>query len=206
MNNKMNNNKVVMLGDSTVGKSSILEYLKYKRFANNLESTIGCEFYAKSIIVNDINVKLLIWDTAGQEVFRSFTSNFLRNASIIIIVFDLTNNNSFNNIKIWLEETETQPTAKIIICGNKLDLNSTKFISQNEIQEFKNLYPNKEIHYYGNVSAKTGKNVEDLFQFAASIIIDDFNKKKHTNSILEDNNYIDLTNPISKSDNKKCSC
>ena len=201
----MNNNKVVMLGDSTVGKSSILEYLKYKRFANNLESTIGCEFYAKSININDTNVKLLIWDTAGQEVFRSFTSNFLRNASIILIVFDLTNDKTFENLKIWLEETEVQPTAKIIICGNKLDLNSTKIISQNKIEEFKNLYPNKEIYYYGNVSAKTGKNIEDLFQFVASIIFDDL-KKNNIDSNLEHNYYVDLTNSVSKSDNKNCSC
>jgi len=201
----MNNNKIVMLGDSTVGKSSILEYLKYNRFSNNLESTIGCEFYSKSIVIDNTNIKLLIWDTAGQEVFRSFTTNFLRNAFIVIIVFDLTNDKTFENIIIWLKETEVQPTAKIVICGNKLDLNSNKIISQNKIEELKNLYPNKELYYYGNVSAKTGKNIEDLFQFVASIIFDDL-KKKNIHSNLEDNYYVDLTNPISKSDNKKCSC
>lgn len=197
-------NKVVMLGDSTVGKSSILEYLKYNRFSNNLESTIGCEFYAKNITVNDTNIKLLIWDTAGQEVFRSFTSNFLRNASIILIVFDLTNNKTFEHIKIWLEEAESQPSSKIIICGNKLDLNSKEHISQDKIEEFKNLFPNREIHYFGNVSAKTGINIEQLFQFVASIILNELKNNKKYN--LEDNNYIDLNNPISKYDNKKCTC
>merc|ERR1712167_303703 len=85
--------KVVMLGDSTVGKSSILYRLKFSSFSGKQESTIGCEFFAKPIPIPerpDNPVKLLIWDTAGQEVFRSFTPNFLRGALAGIICYDHT--------------------------------------------------------------------------------------------------------------------
>jgi len=83
----MNNNKIVVLGDSTVGKSSILHYFKNKLFMKDIETTIGCDFFARNVTFENKNVKLLIWDTAGQEIFRSFTPNFLRGSSVIIIVY-----------------------------------------------------------------------------------------------------------------------
>merc|ERR1712188_282230 len=92
--------KVVILGDSTVGKSSILFRLKFSSFSGKQEATIGCEFFAKTIELPERRerpVKLLIWDTAGQEVFRSFTPNFLRGALAGIIVYDITSRESFNN-------------------------------------------------------------------------------------------------------------
>merc|ERR1712159_627328 len=97
--------KVVMLGDSTVGKSSILYRLKFSSFSGKQESTIGCEFFAKPIPIPerpDNPVKLLIWDTAGQEVFRSFTPNFLRGALAGIICYDITNRESFEHAAGWL--------------------------------------------------------------------------------------------------------
>lgn len=200
----MNNNKVVILGDSTVGKSSILQFFKYNRIDYNIESTIGCEFYSKTIIINNTNIKLLLWDTAGQEIFRSFTSNFLRNASIIVIVYDITNIKTFENIKLWLKETTSQPNAKIVICGNKSDL-SSNIIPLNYIEEFKQLYPHKEIHYYGNVSAKIGTNIHELFNFIGSIILDEHNNQKI--QIQENKNkIINLNNMNTSINNKKCNC
>ena len=114
--------KVVVLGDSGVGKSSILNRVKFNNFKEKMDSTIGCEFFAHDLFINNVNIKLLLWDTAGQEIFRSFTPNFLRGAKIIIIVFDLSNENTITNIDTWILEAMKQNTSKIIIVGNKYDL------------------------------------------------------------------------------------
>merc|ERR1712100_693467 len=106
--------KVVMLGDSTVGKSSILYRLKFSSFSGKQESTIGCEFFAKPIPIPerpDQPVKLLIWDTAGQEVFRSFTPNFLRGAKIIVIVYSVAFKKSFHNLNSWIDDAKKIPNS-----------------------------------------------------------------------------------------------
>ena len=199
----MISNKIVVLGNSTVGKSSILHYFKNKIFINDIESTIGCDFFAKVVNVEkDKNVKLLIWDTAGQEVFRSFTSNFLRGSSIILIVYDITCMESFKNIKIWLDETEARPEAKIVICGNKSDLKS-KIKSLDYIYELKHLYPNKDINYFGLVSAKSGYNIEELFKFVGKIILDtnDINNNNYNK-----NNIIKIDYGSKHNNETKCNC
>merc|ERR1711904_662429 len=119
--------KVVMLGDSTVGKSSILYRLKFSSFSGKQESTIGCEFFAKPIPIPerpDQPVKLLIWDTAGQEVFRSFTPNFLRGALAGIICYDITNRESFDHAVGWLDDLKKArgEVAIVALVGNKVDL------------------------------------------------------------------------------------
>tara|TARA_Y100001978_G_C23482831_1_gene332451 strand:+ start:82 stop:675 length:594 start_codon:yes stop_codon:yes gene_type:complete len=197
----MNNNKIVVLGDSTVGKSSILHYFKNKLFMKDIETTIGCDFFARNVTFENKNVKLLIWDTAGQEIFRSFTPNFLRGSSVIIIVYDTSNIDSFNNIKIWLEHTEARPEAKIVICGNKSDLKS-KIKSLFYIEQLKQLFPNKEIHHFGNVSAKLGTNIEELFIFVAKLTL---NMNTNNNSNLY-NNTINLDNSTIPNINNNCSC
>lgn len=168
--------KVVVLGDSSVGKSSVLMYFKNKFFTDKMESTIGCDFFARNVTLEDNTIKLLVWDTAGQEIFRSFTSNFLRGAIIIVIMYDITSLESFTNLKTWLDETEARPEAKVIICGNKSDLKS-KINSLDYIYQLKTLYPKKDINYFGVVSAKTGYNVEELFKSVAKKIIDTNNYK-----------------------------
>jgi len=194
----MNSNKVVMLGDSSVGKSSILEYFRYQRFIPNIESTVGCEFYAKQIKINNEIIKLLMWDTAGQEVFRCFTSNFLRKAKIIVIVYDISNIESFENIRIWLIESNVVPDAKIVISGNKNDLNS-KVRCLKYIDKLKKEFSNKEIYYFGDVSAKTGKNIEELFLYIGNIIL---RSKSNKSSNIENQAIVDLNNK----NKKTCSC
>lgn len=194
----MNNNKIVVLGDSTVGKSSILHYFKNKLFIKDIETTIGCDFFSRNVTVEDKTVKLLCWDCSGQEIFRSFTQNFLRGASVILIVYDVTSIGSFNNLKIWLDETEARPEAKIVICGNKLDLKS-KIKSLDYISELKNTFINKEIHYFGAVSAKLGTNIEELFKFIAKLTIDN----NINNNI---NNTISLDKSTIPNINNNCNC
>merc|ERR1712199_64412 len=131
--------KVVILGDSTVGKSSILFRLKFSSFSGKQEATIGCEFFAKTIELPERRerpVKLLIWDTAGQEVFRSFTPNFLRGALAGIICYDITNRESFEHAAGWLEDLRKArgDEAIVALVGNKVDMDSARQVSTAEGQ------------------------------------------------------------------------
>lgn len=172
----MYKSKVVILGNSTVGKSSILTQFKLNRFTIDLDSTIGCEFFAKSIIVKEDNdeekeVKLLLWDTAGQEVFRTFTKNFLRGAQVVLIIFDVTNRASFDNIVHWLHETKTGAIkSKIILAGNKNDLPA--IIDDTDIRKLLSEHQfNYDFDYYGTITAKDNQSVCNLFNYIGNKII-----------------------------------
>ena len=162
--------KVVILGDSGVGKSSILHRLKFDNFHQKMESTIGCEFFAKDINVNNHNLKLLLWDTAGQEVFRSFTPNFLRGAKIVLIAYDLNNIVTLNNVEVWINQAEKIKNVKIIIFGNKCDLNEK--IDSQVLNLLIKKYNNLDISIFKNLSAKNGKNILELFQFVGKKILE----------------------------------
>merc|ERR1712070_1129076 len=158
--------KVVMLGDSTVGKSSILYRLKFSSFSGKQESTIGCEFFAKPIPIAerpDQPVKLLIWDTAGQEVFRSFTPNFLRGALAGIICYDITNRESFEHAAGWLEDLRKArgDEAIVALVGNKVDMDTARQVSfaegQAKAKEFK-------AAVFHETSAKSGANIDKVFE------------------------------------------
>ena len=196
----MSKNKVVILGNSCVGKSSILRQLSRGTFLEEFSSTIGCEFFAKEMLINDEKVKLLLWDTAGQEVFRSFTQNFLRGAKIVIITYDITNIDSYYNISGWLEESIKQEKAKIIIVGNKNDLKS-KITSLTLIEELKKKYFNRDIEYYGEVSAKDGDSINNLFYYIGEKLL---KTQENNENITEDRVYL-TDNPESKSI-LKCAC
>lgn len=198
----VNNSKVVILGDSTVGKSSILYYFKNNKFFENMDSTIGCEFFAKEIVVDKNNIKLLLWDTAGQEVFRSFTPNFLRGAKIVIIVYDITNYDSYINIDTWLQIINIKPVPKIVICGTKIDLVKIRDYNINYIDELKLKYTDLDITYFGRVSGKTGVNIDKLFETVGRKILEisyDNNQCKD-----KDKSTVTLTNK--NISDKKCSC
>merc|ERR1711977_703036 len=158
--------KVVMLGDSTVGKSSILYRLKFSSFSGKQESTIGCEFFAKPIPIPerpDQPVKLLIWDTAGQEVFRSFTPNFLRGALAGIICYDITNRESFEHAAGWLEDLRKArgDEAIVALVGNKVDMDTARQVSFAEGQAKAKEFRAAVFH---ETSAKSGTNIDKVFE------------------------------------------
>jgi len=192
--------KIVLIGDTSVGKSCLLTRFADDQFTDNYVTTIGVDFRFKTMIVMDKIIKVQVWDTAGEERYRSITNAYYRGAEGILIVFDLTNEESFKSIQNWINEV-TVFTGKdvIIIClGNKSDLKSE--ISKNIIDEFKKK-TNLEIF---NVSAKTGEGVEEAFKHIIELLI-----KKNTDK-KEENNAINLTpntnNNNSPIDKKKESC
>lgn len=194
--------KVVLLGDSSVGKTSILKRLKFNSFDNLTTSTIGCEFFAKDFLVGEKKVKLLIWDTAGQEVFRCFTSNFLRGAKIVLIVYSVNSKESFLNLENWINETEKMKNLSIVIVGSKSDLKNE--ISENEIDELKNKLNNnisdKNIYFYKNVSSKEMINIKELFNFIAEICV------KNNYGEYKNINGLNLNNKISKNNYRGYCC
>ena len=168
--------KVVLLGDSGVGKSSILRRIKFDNFSHEVDSTIGCEFFAKEYIIKNKSIKLLLWDTAGQEVFRSFTPNFLRGAKIVLIVYDLTKKISEKSIEEWVIEANKIPNIKIIVLGNKFDGNKfdeNDIIVNNIIEKYKDI----DIYNFGYVSAKNNHNINNLFHFVSTQIANNLNNK-----------------------------
>ena len=116
--------KYIIIGDPTVGKSCLLLQFLEGKFKLDSETTIGVEFGSKIIDLDDKKIKLQIWDTAGQEVFKSITRSYYRGSIAAILVYDITNRQSFNNLNKWMEETKTYSNEKltILLIGNKSDL------------------------------------------------------------------------------------
>ena len=151
-----------------MGKTSIL--LKYTddKFSDNHISTIGVEYINKSLTINGKKVMLRIWDTSGQERFLSITQNFYRNANGVIFVFDITNRESFKNIKIWLNELENcEGKITRILVGNKVDLEENRDVGKEMIN---NYIQKKEMKYF-EVSAKEGINIDLIFKEMAELIL-----------------------------------
>ncbi|CAD8118261.1 unnamed protein product [Paramecium sonneborni] len=165
--------KFILIGDSGVGKSCLLLQFIDKRFRQKHEVTIGVEFGAKLIELDGLNIKLQIWDTAGQESFRSITRSYYRSAAGAIVVYDITKRESYDNVARWMEEVKQNgnPKLSMLLVGNKGDLESERQISYNEAQQFA-----KEcgIEFF-ETSAKTANNVEEIFIKMAQIILGKIN-------------------------------
>lgn len=188
--------KLLIIGDSHVGKSSLL--LKYidNGFNENFNSTIGVDFRLKILDIDDKIIKLQIWDSSGQDRFKSITTLYYRNCHGIIIVFDLTDRKSFENVKIWLNDIKKncniENVPKILV-GNKSDLSLNRKIPYEEIIEFVNLI---DITYI-ETSAKENKNIDKVFEVLAKDIKNDY--KRIDNFSIKTNDNIKL-------DNKSRSC
>ena len=169
------NLKILILGDSSVGKTTLL--LKYVDgyFPTIYVATIGVEFKVKKINVNGIDLNLQIWDTAGQERFRGVTRNFMKGADGIIYAYDITKKSSFDSLKNWIIQSEESTVGfKKIIIGNKTDLESERVVSKEVFQKF---CQNKNIQGM-EVSEKNGNNVDKCFELIAKLIIEGKTKEQ----------------------------
>ena len=198
--------KIILIGSSSVGKSSILQRYIQKVFNESYSCTIGVDFFMKSLDIGDKSIKMQLWDTAGTEKFRSITTGYYRGANAAFIVFDLTSKQSFECLNEWIENyykySDPNSEKNVVLIGNKCDLVDRREITQEEIDKF---IKDNNIMYY-ETSAKTGQNIDECFYFIAEKLVKEFENKeneeeKRTNLINNDNlkeGSVDLIG------NKKC--
>jgi len=164
--------KVILVGDTNTGKSSLVDRCVKDIFLEERESTIGAAFMVKSIVVDDVTVKLQIWDTAGQERFSSLFGAFFRGAYVAIIVYDITSKESFESVRKWTNEIDkhcTEPNMVIALVGNKMDRYEERQVSAQEadnmLEEIRKRKGETAYDTFVSMecSAKTGRNCDKLF-------------------------------------------
>lgn len=153
--------KVVLIGDSAVGKSQLLARFARNEFSVDSKATIGVEFQTKTLVIDHKTVKAQIWDTAGQERYRAVTSAYYRGAVGAMLVYDMTKRQSFDHIARWLEELRGHADKNIVIMliGNKCDLASLRAVPVEDAKEF----AERENLFFMETSALDSTNVETAF-------------------------------------------
>ena len=188
--------KLLLLGDSAVGKSCLLLRYCDEKFQDIHLATIGLDFRLKTIYLeNNKKIKVQIWDTAGQDRFLAITKNYYRGANGILLVFDVTNSSSFEHIKNWIEQIKDEASDKIIIylLGNKIDCIDNRVIKK---EEGKKLSEEFGLKYY-ETSAKNNENVENAF-------LDLIKEMDYKYGNLDNENYWTTINSNKKKGKKKC--
>ena len=197
--------KVVLIGDSGVGKSNLLSRFSRNEFDLDARSTIGVEFSTKNITIDDKIIKLQIWDTAGQERYDSITSVYYRGASGAILVYDTTKRETFNHINKWYKELANYTEKiRVILIGNKYDLKNLREISTEEGEK----YAKENNIIFAETSALTSHNVHDAFIKIGEDIYRNKMKEQELLNNTDDDNLFDIkTNSIHNTNNRKyCPC
>lgn len=162
--------KVIIVGDSSVGKSCILKRAVHDNFESGYQATVGFEFLLMYYRINNVNIKLQIWDTCGQEMYRSLVQGFYRNTSLVIIVYDITSKKSFEDLDVWIKDItlHTDKETKVFIMGNKNDLKESREVEFDKLKQFCDVYDN--VIYFKECSAKTGDNIKETFEETAKFL------------------------------------
>ncbi|KAG5684146.1 hypothetical protein PVAND_013387 [Polypedilum vanderplanki] len=165
--------RLILIGDSTVGKSSLLKYFTDGRFAEISDPTIGVDFFAHMMEVKDgTRIKLQLWDTAGQERFRSITKSYYRNSVGVLLVYDICNHASFEHIPLWLLEAKRhiEPYHPVFaLVGTKLDLVTNGENREVSVEEAKK-FAEQHALIFVETSARTGINVRESFSLVTQEI------------------------------------
>jgi Ras-related protein Rab-8A len=190
--------KLLIIGDSGSGKSCILLRYSDNSFTPSFITTIGIDFKIKTIEVKGFRVKLQIWDTAGQERFRTITTAYYRGAMGILVVYDISNEKTFDNVQNWIRNIKEHASDKteMILVGNKIDLESIRKVETSRGQELAKKY---QMDFF-ETSAKTGINIDKCFTSIVEIILNNFNTVSNDN-----NNTVSVTMDNKNTDNK-CNC
>ncbi|PWA45070.1 RAB11G [Artemisia annua] len=202
--------KVVIIGDSAVGKSNLLTRYAKNEFNMHSKSTIGVEFQTQTMEIDGKEVKAQIWDTAGQERFRAVTSAYYRGAVGALVVYDISRSTTFESVTRWLEElkTHSDTTVARMLVGNKCDLNNIRAVS---IEDGKNL-AEKEGLFFMETSALDSTNVKTAFEMVIREIYNNVGRKALNSDSYKAElsvNRVTLTNAgddESKQNQSKYSC
>ncbi|ESQ46147.1 hypothetical protein EUTSA_v10000314mg [Eutrema salsugineum] len=172
--------KVVLIGDSAVGKSQLLARFTRDEFSMDSKATIGVEFQTRTLVIDEKSIKAQIWDTAGQERYRAVTSAYYRGAVGAMLVYDITKRESFDHIPRWLEELRAHADKNIVIIliGNKSDLEDQRSVPMEDAKEF----AEKEELFFLETSALNSTNVENSFNTLLTEIFNTVNKKNLSSS------------------------
>ncbi|KAK8857912.1 hypothetical protein M9Y10_013011 [Tritrichomonas musculus] len=184
--------KVVLVGDTKVGKSCILSRFVQGTFDRDIPATIGAAFFTKVLTTSSGNVRLQLWDTAGQEKFRSLTPMYYRSAAVAVLVYDVTSKDSLEGLEAWSAEIADKAphNIKIVVIGNKIDLSDERVVSTNLGKEYAEQF---NASLYFETSAKTGEGINEVFSQIADLQLDDvFVKQSNT--------------PQPEANTSKCSC
>lgn len=162
--------RLILIGQSTVGKSSLLRQFKEGEYFPDISLTVGVDFHAKMIRVNGHPIKMQLWDTAGQDRFRAIVKAYYRNAVGGLLVFDITNRDSFRSLEEWYDEVMkiADPHKPVfVLVGNKTDQDKQRQVTREEGEWFARNHGMD----YTETSAKSGKNVEEAFHTLAENIL-----------------------------------
>ena len=197
--------RICLLGDSGVGKTSVLTRFCDNSFKENYNSTLGVDFRIVTLKYKDIISKLNIWDTAGQERFKSLAVNYLHNSHGFIFVFDITNKESFENIANWINLSFDTNKNSIInfLIGNKCDKDSDRKVQQSEAEQ---LAKERNLHYL-ETSAKNDENIQKLFYYITYKLIKHYDNNDYYEDFdnqLNSNHSEEIK--IKRPNQSKCSC
>lgn len=211
-------NRFVLLGDTNVGKTCLIQQYTKAQFNDHETATVGAAFSTANIDYHNEKVEVNIWDTAGQERFESIAPIYARSAIGAMIVFDLTCYESFQHLKKWFAILENRESVFVVVCGNKSDVARQGDFPQNEgvsTAEAEN-FCNQNDALYFETSAKTGENVADAFQFmfiggldksiegSQRRVGDSKGNAKNKNGSNNDGNVIDISNSNEKKEDGCC--
>ena len=171
--------KIMVLGESKVGKTSLIKRYTKDQFGGVYLTTVGMDFQDKIIEIEDKKVRLQVWDTAGQERFRNVTKSYFQSSQGLLVVYDITDKDSFLNINFWMENIKKNApeNVKLILVGNKCDLANERKVT---IEDGENKARNYNIKFFES-SAKDGTNVNELFFYLANEIYQDEKTKGKDN-------------------------
>ncbi|CAD8132343.1 unnamed protein product [Paramecium octaurelia] len=189
--------KFILIGNSSTGKTSILQYFIKQNSRKKVQQTVGIEFQSKFFVYKNKNIKLQIWDTAGQERFRSIARTYFKNTIGAILVYDVTSQDSFEALDDWIKDARENGKSDldIIVVGNKIDLIDQRVVDKDYAErEMKN----KDVLYV-ETSAMTGENVDKCFQ----ALIDQICNKIDKGQIEKDEFNPQLKNPLKQNLNNK---
>ena len=202
--------KIVIIGDTNVGKSNILSRYLTNEFTSNTKSTVGVELGIKFLKIKNTSTKIQIWDTAGQERYQAITSSYFRGSDGCFIVYDITNETSFNNIEKWFDKIheENDKEIPVIIVGNKCDLENERKIPTEKAKE---KAQNLKCAFY-ETSALKAINIEQIFEELVNTIYDKTGGNKSDDDIhieiVNENKGVNINseNNEENDDNNKKGC